>query len=292
MKYLSADSLIEKMKSLSPHMTYTHDRYEIESHCSVLDLEWNQMDQEHRPWIHKTYLKSLRVWSSENSQLSISQLKLLGIPLTVAVTDVRVQPGLYYQSFSLFNLFYVHAITHCTSEKQIGEWYIFSHKWLLPIQRALSRHMMKMNNRQNPEDVPVRKRRTELRKLGYSFDYDADPNFLSCNKMTNNTIYPKMTSPLKIDVSQIQPQVRTHVKQSGIELVLEKNLDGTLKVWHGVCPHEGAPMIEGKLCGDHLECQWHGLKFLPQILKVDASPVALHNYRLSLDSRQNLHIEP
>jgi hypothetical protein len=46
---------------------------------------------------------------------------------------------------------------------------------------------------------------------------------------------------------------------AGVELVVWRGRDGSLRVAPGACPHLGAPLSEAALCGGRLVCRWHGL---------------------------------
>jgi len=39
------------------------------------------------------------------------------------------------------------------------------------------------------------------------------------------------------------------------------NVDGEFYATGNLCPHRGAPLSEGVLCGDVVECGWHGWQF-------------------------------
>lgn len=39
------------------------------------------------------------------------------------------------------------------------------------------------------------------------------------------------------------------------------NIDGTFYAIHNSCPHEGGPLIEGRLKGFIIACPWHDLAF-------------------------------
>jgi nitrite reductase (NADH) small subunit len=39
------------------------------------------------------------------------------------------------------------------------------------------------------------------------------------------------------------------------------NLNGTISVLDGVCPHEGGPLGEGSIEEDRVVCPWHGYAF-------------------------------
>ncbi|HYJ86390.1 MAG TPA: Rieske 2Fe-2S domain-containing protein [Pyrinomonadaceae bacterium] len=39
------------------------------------------------------------------------------------------------------------------------------------------------------------------------------------------------------------------------------NVDGEFYATNNFCPHKGAPLAEGILCGHVIECDWHGWQF-------------------------------
>ena len=39
------------------------------------------------------------------------------------------------------------------------------------------------------------------------------------------------------------------------------NVGGKFFATDNSCPHHGAPLAEGRLCGHVIECQWHGWQF-------------------------------
>jgi nitrite reductase (NADH) small subunit/3-phenylpropionate/trans-cinnamate dioxygenase ferredoxin subunit len=46
----------------------------------------------------------------------------------------------------------------------------------------------------------------------------------------------------------------------GTELALY-NIDGRFHAIENFCPHKGAPLADGRLCGHIVECDWHGWRF-------------------------------
>jgi nitrite reductase/ring-hydroxylating ferredoxin subunit len=46
----------------------------------------------------------------------------------------------------------------------------------------------------------------------------------------------------------------------GTELALF-NIDGEFYAIENFCPHRGAPIADGRLCGPVVECDWHGWLF-------------------------------
>lgn len=46
----------------------------------------------------------------------------------------------------------------------------------------------------------------------------------------------------------------------GTELALY-HIDGEFHAIENFCPHKGAPLADGHLCGHTVECDWHGWRF-------------------------------
>jgi nitrite reductase/ring-hydroxylating ferredoxin subunit len=47
---------------------------------------------------------------------------------------------------------------------------------------------------------------------------------------------------------------------NGTELALY-NVGGEFYAIENFCPHKGAPLADGRLCGHSVECDWHGWRF-------------------------------
>jgi len=47
---------------------------------------------------------------------------------------------------------------------------------------------------------------------------------------------------------------------NGTELALY-NVDGEFYAIENFCPHKGAPLADGHLCGHTIECDWHNWRF-------------------------------
>ena len=50
------------------------------------------------------------------------------------------------------------------------------------------------------------------------------------------------------------------VEVDGHEIALF-NVDGEFFAIHNTCPHSGAPLCDGELTADTIECPWHGAQF-------------------------------
>jgi nitrite reductase/ring-hydroxylating ferredoxin subunit len=61
-------------------------------------------------------------------------------------------------------------------------------------------------------------------------------------------------------VGDVPPGGSKQVILNGVTLALF-NIDGAIHAINGTCPHRGAPLWEGALTGQELECPWHAAKF-------------------------------
>lgn len=259
--------------ALGRNTAVTTGRFEIESDCQVRDLDWNHMDQHHRPLIHHTYQEALRIARGNDFAVSLSKLYIWKFPVLVETTDVRLAPGLFYQTFNLFGIFFVHCVIRAVSQqtpqgersKSIVEWHIVSHRLARMFHGYISRRLEKLNRVQNDEDEEIRARRAELRGKGYGFSSD-EPDFISSNALTLNTRPPRLEGSHRVALADL-PQSQLHkVAVGAVDLLIQRRADEGVIVWPGACPHEGSDLSRAKLCGQDIQCHWHGLRFVGTIL--------------------------
>lgn len=261
--YTAPEKILDSFKSLGGRQAVTSGHFEILGKCSIEDLDWNHMDQMHRPCLHRTYAESMRLVRTADLAVSLTKVKAAGIPCLMLVTDVRLRPGLFYQFYTILGLIYVHTVIQMipSGEKtlQTVDWHIVSHPLLKFLHGNLSRRLKKLNEIQNAEDVPVRDRRYELRRKGYSFASD-NPDFLNSNTLTNNVKAPAIHGTHRVSLKALTSESRGRVAVGPIELLVRPNGE-SFTFWTAVCPHEGGPLEAGAQTGNQIECIWHGLKF-------------------------------
>lgn len=287
-KYLTPDNLHEQLKTFTAGMAVTKGSFElVVKRCMLEDIEWNHMDQLHRPTIHNTYEKGIRIATGCNFALSLTEWGKW--PFLIQVTDVYVSRGLFYQSLTLAGIIFIHSII---SMEQIGddvklidEWYIASRKIFKFLHKPIDRKLFTLNARLQEEDEQVRQGRFDLRKKGYQFRSDA-PNYFTSNQLGTNTIYPPLDEEAAILIDDVTdyPSVK---EIGGLEFVVKREKD-TYSIWPAACPHEGGPLINGQFCDTKIACPWHGLMFSPVVLS-SASPVgARYGFEYSLRGNQIL----
>ena len=63
-----------------------------------------------------------------------------------------------------------------------------------------------------------------------------------------------------IDVASVPPGSGAEVVADG-RIFAVFNVDGTIHVLDGICPHAGGPLGKGMLRGNIVTCPWHGWQF-------------------------------
>lgn len=257
------DKIKEGFKSLGGRVAVTSGHFETIAPCAVRDLDWNHMDQMHRPCLHRTYNESMRLVRTADLAVSLTKASAAGLPCLMLVTDVRLGPGLFYQFYTILGLIYVHTVIRMIPKGdetlQSVDWHIASHPVLKFLHGILSRRLHRLNTVQNAEDAPVRERRRELRRKGYSFASD-EPDFLNSNTLTNNVRPPALQGTHRVSLKSLPTGDRGRINAGPIELLVRPSGEA-YTIWTSVCPHEGAPLDQGASSGNQIECSWHGLKF-------------------------------
>jgi len=62
-------------------------------------------------------------------------------------------------------------------------------------------------------------------------------------------------------IGDLQPGASIRVELPGGDELAVYNVDGEFYAIENFCPHKGAPLSEGILCGHVVECGWHGWQF-------------------------------
>jgi Rieske [2Fe-2S] domain len=266
-EYLAPDRITDRLKGLSPGAAVTHAGLEVVCDGYLQDNEWGVFDLSHRVYVHNTYDNFVPLVSSRDVSILITCWNRL--PVFFQVMTARLEPGLYYQSFSVLGILYCHQMSRMVQEGEKTrvkiDWYIVSHRFFKFLHYLFNRRLAKLQKVQNGEDAPLRERRLALRKRGITFTTDV-PDFINANDLGDHVILPSQVWPQHARAPKLGDKETCSVEMGPIELLLRRDGDDLL-VWPALCPHEGAKMDEGHLCGDQLSCPWHGRKYRAARLK-------------------------
>ena len=267
--FTSKEELENKLLSISNRLVMTKGEYRFPPHCSVEDLDWNHMDWAHRPTIHNTYNNSVRLHAEPNFALSVTNQKFLGLNVFVQVSDVKIKTGFFYQCYTVLGLIYIHGVLENSSETTCFSWYILSPWWLKPLHGVLSRKLYNLNHVQIAEDVPLRKRRKELRDNGYTFPPE-DRDYVTSNDGRMHTVYPKISGSLQKDLTGMKDGECLDFQIENSPFFVQLKNSNEVLLWPKVCPHEGGPLeISNKCANGAIVCPWHDLQFKPVVVSIN-----------------------
>lgn len=281
--YISRRLLSEKIRRFTAGMAVTSGTFEILVPGQLSDMEWNQMDQLHRTYVHRTYDRALRIVIAEDYAVSLTQWG--NWPFLITVSDSRVAPGLFYQSMTLAGIVFLQSVIAMTVEGNAvrlrDDWYIASHRLFSFLHKPLNRRLLSLNARLNSEDAEIRERRRVLRLDGFTFSSDP-PNFLTSNNLTDHTIYPKLGGG-SISVADLPTEEFARRRVGSIDFLLRREAGDAISIIPAACPHEGGPLERGRICDGHIECPWHGLQFRPVQVSARSPVQTAFSYRFELD---------
>jgi nitrite reductase/ring-hydroxylating ferredoxin subunit len=260
-RYIRSGQLFDSIQGFDPKHAVSRGEFSIAVPGLLKDMEWNQMDQLHRPFIHRTYRDNLRIALGRDFAVSLTRWGRWSFLITV--TDTRVAEGVYYQDFVLGGMIFIHNTITLREQDEIVhlkiEWLINSHRFLKPLHPVLGRMFYKLNVRLQEEDSVIRSQRYRLRKKGYAFRSDP-PDYYNSNQLTNNTVYPELPEGACIRVDTLPMHETTPCMAGDMEFLVRRG-EGEVLIWPSACPHEGGELGKGRQKEDcRIECPWHGLK--------------------------------
>ncbi len=258
----SPDSLEREIRQLTAGMAVTRGHHESVVPGQVNDLEWNAFDLWHRVFVHKTYLESMNVVRGKHFAVQLTRIGRL--PIYTMVANAKIATGLLYQCIDVLGVLYVHQVVRLEqAEDQVRvviDWFTASHWAFRILHGFFNRRLLVLQRKQDGEDLQIRARRWELRKRGFRFATDV-PDFINSNLLSDHVVLPALADPVRKRLSEIPAGQVERVPAGPIELLVER-VPGGVKVWPGVCPHEGAAL---EAChrreDDVLHCPWHGRRF-------------------------------
>lgn len=279
--FIREDRVDEALARLIPNVRITKGSYSCPGFAEQRDLLWNHMDQNHRPYIHKTYGEAMRMFIGERAALSLTRFGRW--PVVIPVFDGHYKDNGFYQVLCLFGVIVVIVVIEANESPEPRmdvSWAIASHRLLRFLHPFLDRRLRRLNDVQNREDEGIRRRRVELRAKGYCFGTD-NPDFMNSNVVSNNVIFPPVGKTVSISLADL-PQGEPHQVDIGDRSYLVRRSADGVDVWPGVCPHEGAALGTVAIRGNSVKCPWHGLEFGMRMLRPMGGPIALCGARLSL----------
>lgn len=262
------DELVQKMETNG----FRFLRFDItcEDPCLPVDVEWNYKDLVHVGHVH-WHMSRQFFYTGQNIYTTIDLQKFLGITLPQSgvfyVTDdnrIVVHTTLFfYVIFVEIRSELVGDLTTRTSTRYA----VGTRSRLLGLLTPLIRFGMRRNwARFTTDDRPLRWRRGELRKAGFSF-VDASPiDHRVTLDITDKGVTPP---PDPATDNTYEFVVADHLGKT--ELVGEADHFGLqvhfgedeIRLFPRLCPHRGASLDSEGEPGPTIVCPWHGRHFRP-----------------------------
>ena len=251
-----------------------------------LDSTWNYLDIPHAQYVHDQ-IDSNHTAVDDGYASMVAFLKLGGlkIPLTITNYSRTPQSMTYYMTWLFFVLIVETEaeeiqpnLTRVTTNYNIGSTALF--KFAHPFIRwTLQRNYKVLMS----TDVPMRERRGQLRKWGYSFDNEIPKHSFerSLDVSRANVVFPeKMDNSVSVEliVQNILPTDGEYLHgrddHLGVQIIRSGDM---IMVYPRLCPHDGASLDKKNfwVCSRNREvsmpgekgykimCPWHGRLFDP-----------------------------
>ncbi len=243
-----------------------------EGNYSVDDVDWNYKDIPHFAHVHQQ-AEAYPTFITDDCISSILAQPVLGFRVPMAL--MNYQSGPRRQTYYTSAFFFVLVIeTTCESigpaQTRVRTNYAIGAKGLMRIFFPLLRWSIKRNYRMlMAGDVPMRERRGEIRKWGYSFRLDGQSQGFEGTLQIgrSNVIRPQALAAAPestIDLRAVLPTDGTYLWGRSDHLGLRLVREGTTVVaLPRLCPHEGACLDLSPCVGGQTHCPWHGRKFKP-----------------------------
>lgn len=284
--FIREDKVESALRRLMPKAHISKGSFTFRGRSELRDLAWNHMDQNHRPFIHRTYDDAARFYIGHKASFALTRRG----PFVIPVFDGYYKENGFYQVMTLFGLVVVICVIECNGNEpdtrmDIG-WMIASHPWLRFLHGPLNRRLLQLNDVQNKEDVEIRERRVALRAAGYRFTTD-DPDFITANVRGNNVVFPVLAGTQTIPIGNILSADPVRIEVGDRAFVIRRR-EGVLDVWPGICLHEGAELCAKHVGAGTIKCPWHGLEFGARRLEAGGGDVVLCGARLRLEGAELL----
>jgi hypothetical protein len=262
MKKMSAFTLVEALKKVGMH--FSSSAMSSEGSYAPADADWNYKDIPHLNELHNL-VESIATAIGDDIITTIFMQRLgpLRFPLTVVNYSAGDDSQTYYTTFGPFCLVIETQWTAINNNQTrvVTTYNLGSSRLLKLLHRFVHRLLRKNYETLMSADIPMRERRGDLRRKGYSFRSDKDGySFIQTLQITENNLVPPPSpneASFICEIDQI-PQGRSFIGDAvGKGFILNREIDA-LKIYDRTCQHEGALLDSAALSGNCLRCPWHG----------------------------------
>jgi nitrite reductase/ring-hydroxylating ferredoxin subunit len=285
LKFSSVDQIISTFKR--EEFSFSNFSLISEGKFNPLDSLWNYMDVPHANFVHEQVDSDYTVVGDDHASVVTFQ-KLAGLKIPLSITNYSRDPTsmTYYMTWLFFILIIESnaeevepGLTKVTTSYHLGSTALFK------IFHPIIHWILKRNYKTlMAVDIPMRERRGQLRRWGYSFSNESPKHSFerSLDVFKLNVIFPEKIdnrcSPVELVVQNILPSDGEYLHgrddHFGVQIVRSGD---TIMVYPRLCPHDGASLDRENYwaCSRNREvskpgekkykimCPWHGRLFDP-----------------------------
>ncbi len=264
-----------------------------EGDYDIDDAEWNYKDVPHLNQLHSR-AQNVNGLTETDAEASINLQRFLGLRMPLVLTHYETGPYHHTYFFTMFVYVLVCETTLETTPagrtRIVTNYAVGAGPFWMRFFPVVSWVLRRNYAALMLEDVPMRERRHQLRRWGYTFEGDGEPrNFLTSLPIEHDNVnvpdvLPEPGSPHRIRVDELtEDDPLLWGRSDHLGLRLERRGD-ELIAFPRLCPHEGACLDEAPKRRDLLECPWHGRRLGPlgAVALRDGCGVDLPDHRLSV----------
>lgn len=266
MQKLRYDSLVRKLKKEG--LRFSEFSLVTEGNYSRDDSDWNYKDVPHLHHVHRL-AEAYPLVIGQDVICNINLQRILGIwfPIALIIYEMEKYKQVYATTLLMFVLVVettmeepapLKAVT--TTKYSIGypRWAFF----LVPAMRWLIKRNYAVLME---DDVPMRERRGELRKLDYGFKRKGETyGYVETVNIFENNVVPPADLPLEQSANYqtaFGASPECFVGDAGLMGLKLTRSGDAVTVWPRTCPHEGAALNHEKCSTGKIHCPWHGREF-------------------------------
>jgi hypothetical protein len=278
-------------------MVFTTFTLTSEGEYETYDADWNYKDIPHLNILHKQ-VSGYPVNIGDSIVTAVLLQKVMGVTLPMIMVNYHSAKDqqTYYTSFLGF------LVIVETSWKSVGQIrtqvatkYSIGSKPMFKFLHSFIRRLISKNYEVlMSEDIPMRTRRGELRKWGYTFRTDGLPHSFAATLriLDENMVFkakpvppaPSLVTNQQIETFKEKDFFLGRSDHWGLRFKARCN---TLEIFPRMCPHEGACLDHQPLDSGAIVCPWHGrvlrpLASIPLPLDLHAMPLELKYHCIDL----------
>lgn len=241
----------------------------------VEDAMWNTMDLRHADKLHPQVAKNSPFFVDHHICCYVIHIKVLGVAVPIIGMTYLVNERALGAVLNLPFGFLVKSDIECTQDSETKTtvrvcYTILSHRFLKFMHGLIALSLKSNFKLLMKDDVPMRERRMELRRMGFHSIQD-QCSFLNPLDISRNNIRfdrdqahgNREEKEISISLDELGAGSRVRIEltpEKSFFIIREKQ---ELLVFPSYCPHEGAKLDGAQCQNERVICPWHGRRLDP-----------------------------